>query len=173
VKKTHYRVRTAVLEDAVHIGHVQAQSWKSTYKGIVHDSYLDAINAEERAGWSENRIINSAEDVLVLVEQESNKIIGFAYIGKCREKNVAADGEIHAIYLYQEFQGKGGGKLLFSEAVARLKKKNYLSMMVSVLTENRSGCAFYEKLGGRYIGVDKVVIEDYSYATSTYFWEKL
>lgn len=38
------QVRIASLEDVNEISYILAASWKSAYRGIVHDEYLDSIN---------------------------------------------------------------------------------------------------------------------------------
>src|SRR5699024_3446819 len=65
-------------------------------------------------------------------------------------------GELYAIYLLKEYQGKGIGKLLFKHVVEILKEKNIFSMVVSVLEENKSKL-FYEHLGAKKI--DRVKIQ--------------
>ncbi len=61
---------------------------------------------------AEVRIKNPDSECLVLVDTITHKVIGFADVGPCREKNVDSDGELYAIYLFQEFQNLGGGKIL-------------------------------------------------------------
>lgn len=71
-----------------------------------------------------------SEDLICLVayEKKSEQIVGFICLGNNREKNVDADSELQAIYLLEEFQGRGAGKILFDEGVrsllSRSKKKN-------------------------------------------------
>lgn len=166
-----FLARVAIPEDAKAIGTIHTESWKTTYKGIVHQSFLDSIDLKKRILGAENRIKNSNTDCLVLVETRNNKVIGFADVGPCREKNVDSDGELYAIYLLQEHQNLGGGKILFKACVSAAKEKGYAKMMVSVLEQNTSSRKFYEKMGGKYIGADHVDIEEFRYPTSTYLWQ--
>jgi len=167
---TQFHVRSAAHEDAQAIGTIHAESWKTTYKGIVHQSFLDSIDVQKRILGAENRIKNPLTDCLVLIETTSSQIIGFADVGPCREKNVDADGELYAIYLLQEYQNLGGGKILFQACLSAAKQRNYTKMMVSVLEENTPSRKFYEKMGGHHIGADHVDIETYRYPTATYIW---
>lgn len=165
-----FSVRTAVLDDVNAMGSVHTESWKTTYAGVVHQSFLDSIDINARIQGAVNRVNNLGTDCLVLVENENKKVVGFAQVGPCREKNVESDGELYAIYLYQQYQGKGGGRLLFEASVAKAKLRGYSKMMVSVFEQNMSSRKFYEKMGGKYIGSDHVDIEEYRYPTSTYLW---
>jgi hypothetical protein len=42
-------IRRAEPRDAAGIAHVHVASWRTTYRGIVPDSYLDALDEPERA----------------------------------------------------------------------------------------------------------------------------
>ncbi len=84
--KLQFSVRVAEPEDAVAIGTIHTESWKTTYKGIVHQSFLDSIDLNKRILGATNRIKNPNTDCLVLAEVASKKVIGFADLGPCREK---------------------------------------------------------------------------------------
>jgi ribosomal-protein-alanine N-acetyltransferase len=165
-----FLVRLATLEDAKDIGAIHAASWKTTYKGIVHQSFLDSINAETRVAGAIKKINRSDLDCLVLIDS-NGKTIGFADVGPCREKKIDADGELYAIYLLKEAQGQGGGRALFEAAVRAAKDRGFQKMTVSVLEDNSSSRRFYEKMGATLIGSDRVDIEERRYPTSTYIWE--
>src|SRR6187399_3171046 len=99
ISTPQFSVRRAQPEDAEAIGAVNTESWKTTYQGIVHQSFLDSLDLNKGILRAANRIKNPNTDCLVLVEVSSKKVIGFADIGPCREKNVDSDGELYAIYL--------------------------------------------------------------------------
>lgn len=168
--KPNFTTRTAKPEDAEAIGTIHTESWKTTYTGIVHQSFLDSIDLKKRILGAENRIKNPDTECLVLVDTIRHKVIGFADVGPCREKNVDADGELYAIYLFQDYQNLGGGKILFNACLSVAQVKGYSKLMVSVLEQNTSSRKFYEKMGGAYIGADHVDIEQHRYPTSTYLW---
>ena len=167
----NFSVRPAIAAAAEAIGYINAHSWKSTYKNLVHQSFLDLLDAKEMQKNAERRLQNPKLDCFVLVENDSGNVVGYSHIGPCRKKNVDADGELYAIYLLEEYQNQGGGKLLFDIAVARIKERGYSKMMVSVFERNNSGRKFYEKAGGKLIGSDHVDIDDHRYPTSTYLWK--
>lgn len=168
--KVQFLVRSATIEDAVAIGTIHAESWKTSYRGIVHQSFLDSIDPNKRLRGAENRVKDPNTDCLVLVETTNGKVVGFADVGPCREKNVDSDGELYAIYLLQDYQNQGGGGILWKACVAKAKDRGFAKMMVSVLTENTSSRKFYEKMGGHEIGTDHVDIDGHRYPTSTLLW---
>ncbi|GKU77442.1 N-acetyltransferase [Paenibacillus sp. L3-i20] len=57
------------------------------------------------------------------------------------------DAELFALYLLEEFQGIGYGRLLLNTLIKGLKLANYRSIMTWVL-EGNSAQSFYERMGG-------------------------
>lgn len=168
--KSQFTVRPATLDDATAIGTVQTRSWKTTYSGIVDQSFLDKLEVEPRISSAQKRFHNVAIRDFVLVDNFNNEVVGFVVIGPNREKNVDSDGEMYAIYLLKDYQGRGGGKLLFETAVKEAQKMDFKKMMVSVLEDNVSSRKFYEAMGAKLIGADHVDLEERRYITATYLW---
>jgi hypothetical protein len=44
-----FSVRTATAGDAMEVAKVHVRSWQAAYRGLVPDSYLDALRPEDRA----------------------------------------------------------------------------------------------------------------------------
>ena len=159
-----------MIEDAEAIGTVHTASWKTSYAGILPPAFLDQIDLQKRINGAKNRILNAATDTFVLVDETSQKVVGFAELGPCREKNVDADGELYAIYLFRESQGKGGGRVLVEAIIRAAQEKGFSKVMVSTFDKNNQSRKFYEKMGAQYIGADHVDVEGVRYPTSTYLW---
>jgi L-amino acid N-acyltransferase YncA len=139
-------IRKAVITDAEGIAKVHVDSWKTTYKNIVPDEYLNQLTYESREQLWKNNITNSE---VFVAENNEGKIVGFSSGGKERTgKYPNYIGELYAIYILKEFQGNGLGKLLVKPIIVELQKQNIDSMMVLVLEDNRS-LLFYEALGGK------------------------
>lgn len=131
--------RKAELHDAKGLAFVHVHSWRTTYQGIVSESYLQSLSIEEKEEkWG--RILSGAHDTYVCVI-EDNKIAGFVSIGK--ERSGEYEGELYAIYLLKEYQGKGIGEKLFEIAIRELKKQGFNSMWIWVLKENPSKHFYY------------------------------
>lgn len=165
-----FEIRGATIEDAEDIAKINIESWKTTYRGIVNDTFLDGLNYQNRLPGIQKGIQRPEVKIFVAIEKESNKKVGFSMYGPCREKNIDADFELYAIYLYEEFQGFGAGKLLFDEGYKAFKEMNYNKMMVSVLAKNKPSCLFYEKMGGQAAEADHVDLGNQRYPTATYVW---
>lgn len=148
-------IRKARIEDAAGIAKVHVDSWRTTYKGIVPDTFLDNLSYEQREliwkkGMNENNVY--------IAENENGQVIGFSTGGKERTgKYEAYTGELYAIYILKEYQGKGIGRLLVRSVVADLKDKNLNSMLIWAIEENPA-CHFYERLGGKKIDTEEIEI---------------
>jgi GNAT superfamily N-acetyltransferase len=164
------KIRKAVLSDAQNIAIVHVDSWRTTYKGIVSDEFLTNLSYEERKRLWENVIPNGN---VFIAENEEGQIVGFSSGGKERTgKYKKYDGELYAIYILKEYQGKGLGKKLIQPIINDLKKSNINSMLVWVIEDN-SARYFYESLGGIRIDSEIVEIGEKKVKEIAYGWEDI
>ncbi|MGI5894582.1 MAG: GNAT family N-acetyltransferase [Candidatus Merdivicinus sp.] len=131
-------VRPAKLEDAAAIGKIYCESWKTAYRGIVPQDYLDSLTPDDRK-------INPAN--YLVLESEDGTVFGLANIGASRDKERPDLGELRAIYLLPEFWRKGAGTALFQAAETKLRQMGFSRYFLWVLTENTRARRFYEKMG--------------------------
>ncbi|MEM5594184.1 hypothetical protein AAHH67_24905 [Niallia circulans] len=98
-------IRKAKDEDAKRIAKVHVDSWRTTYKGIVPDLFLERLNYEEREEIWKKAIPTGS---VFVAENETGEIIGFANGGKERSGQYPGYvGELYAIYLWKPFKDKG------------------------------------------------------------------
>jgi GNAT superfamily N-acetyltransferase len=137
-------IRKAKIEDAGAIAHVQVESWKTTYAGIVSDVFLASLNKEDRMrSWQEQIL---ADNISIFLAEDETGIFGFVAGGEVREKLDEYDAELYAIYLLRERQREGVGRTLGLSLASALQTKGFTSMLVWVLEQNPS-VSFYERLG--------------------------
>lgn len=138
------KIRRASREDASAIARVHVASWRSTYAGLIPETYLAALDAEERARqW--DLLIGSGRDLFHVAEDESG-IFGFVSGGPIREPVDGYDAELHTIYLLADRQGSGMGRRLVNAIVQDLRGAGFRSMVVWVLDQNPA-VQFYKRLG--------------------------
>lgn len=160
------KIRIATIQDAQDIGKVHVDSWRTTYKNIISDSFLNSLSYEQREKLWERNILQEGNYVLV-AENEIGEIVGFA-VASTRETNVELNSsDLTSIYLLEEYQGKGIGKLLLRELFMYFKQKGYHSIFVEVLAENKTRF-FYEYYGAEYmktvqINIGGNVLEEFVY----------
>lgn len=166
----NFVIRKASVSDAAAIARVQVASWRSTYPGLVSQSYLDALDAEERSQQWRLRISRGIG--IFLVATDDSGIFGFLSGGSIRKPIDGYDAELYAIYLSAEKQGMGAGRELLSQLAKELDSGNYKSLTVWILAENSSR-GFYEHLGGTLIARDEVEIGGELLPEVAYGWPSL
>lgn len=149
------RIRPATPEDARAIAHVHMASWRSTYRGVLPDAVLANLSLDQREVTWRQQTETARQDplgVFVLVaEDETASLVGFASAGPEREATSGFDGGLYAVYLLEKHQRQGIGRRFVAEAIGRFRERGYESMRVWVLDGNPAQ-AFYERLGGQRVG---------------------
>jgi ribosomal protein S18 acetylase RimI-like enzyme len=150
-----FTIRPARIEDARDIAHVQVESWKTTYAGIVPDAFLASLSVDVRTErWKEQ--LNSGT-TFMLVAEDSTGVFGFASGGKSRETFDGYDAELYAIYLLEQKQRQGVGRCLVQKLAEALRANGFQNMMVWVLGKNPA-VGFYKRLGASRIGEKQIEI---------------
>lgn len=163
-------IRKAVFKDAPNIAKVHVDSWRTTYKDILAEDFLNNLSYDQRTKLWEN---NMEHQNVYVAENKQGKIVGFSVGGKRTTKNYEAfDGELFAIYIFKEEQGNGIGKLLMKPVVDELAEVGINNMMVLVLEDNPSR-HFYEKLGARKVGALTIKIAGTVVNELVYGWDNL
>jgi ribosomal protein S18 acetylase RimI-like enzyme len=142
--------RMATPEDSLAIARVQVDTWKSAYRGMIPDGYLDGLSYEpaERR-WLE-RLQSPASSERIFVSTFAEEVVGFVSCGAERTGDRSYPGEVYAIYVLPNRQKKGAGRALMRSAALHLKQAGFGSVMLWVLRENPSR-GFYERLGGNWL----------------------
>ncbi|WP_163101625.1 GNAT family N-acetyltransferase [Peribacillus alkalitolerans] len=165
------KIREAIISDAEGIAKVHVDCWRSTYKGIVSDVYLERMSYEKRTqAWVQN--IARTDNYVLVAESEEGKIIGFTDGGKRETNQVVDSGDLTSIYILEEFQGKGIGKRLVEKLFTHFKELGYKKVFVEVLEDNKSRF-FYEKMGANHSETTTVFIQGEELYLSIYEWENI
>ncbi|MBP3887445.1 MAG: GNAT family N-acetyltransferase [Cellulosilyticum sp.] len=123
------------------VSHVYEESWKSAYKGLIPQDYLEQI---PKGHWMQALKSGVWQSFIML---DGGKIIGTsAYCGS-RDEKLKGYGEVVSIYLLPEYMGKGYGKKLFQAVINKLQEEGYKSIYLWVLEGNSRAIKFYEKFG--------------------------
>lgn len=144
-------IRKATAEDAEGKGFVHYQSWIETYTGLFPDDFMKKQSLERNITIAREHPENT---YIAIVDDE---IVGFACYSKSRDDDLTDAGEIMAIYLLEKFQGKGIGKNLALKCIDELS--DYQKMSLWVLQSNTKAIRFYEGLGFKEDGKQKVFAE--------------
>ncbi len=163
-------VREAGEGDAAGIAPVHVESWKSTYRGLVPDDYLNSLDISSRTQDFQNWLKGPPDRFLSVAENLEGEIVGFVSGGPVREKSGPEMGELYAIYFLSGYQRKGIGRKLFYAGADRLKHLGYRRMVLYSLAGNPHQ-AFYTALGGREEpAAKKIQIGGMTFRLALYSW---
>ncbi|MCD4819002.1 MAG: GNAT family N-acetyltransferase [Candidatus Cloacimonetes bacterium] len=169
------KIRRALLLDSEQIAQVHVNCWKTSYRNIVPDEFLDKKLSWERSkkNW-ENTLNNFPDSIFLVAEDDCGKIVGFCAGGKNRDmaKNPQFIGELMGIYILEKYQKKGLGTQLVEKFVNELQIMNIQNMIIWALKKSKYK-KFYEKLGGHYVDEKNIEIGGKKLNVVAYGFEKL
>lgn len=150
-------MRRARPQDAASIARIHVETWRAAYRGLVADEVLDALSVERREKFWRERLA-TAEGRLVFVAGGTDALAGFCAVeAPARETDPSAKvAEIGAIYVSPRSWRTGLGRALMEAAVAELRAEGWRSVQLWVLAENEAARRFYERLGFKLDGAEKL-----------------
>ena len=140
-------VRRASREDAEVVGEIHSKAWKSAYRGLFPDEYIDSDTASRRTG----EFLESIKDdkCMYFLLEASGQPAGI--VKTCECDNVL---EIESIYILSEHRGQGLG----AEAIDFiLAYKPWDGIFLWVLEDNIKARRFYEKNGFKLSGDTRTI----------------
>lgn len=140
------RIRAARRDEARAIAGIEVDGWRAAYAGILPDRVLVRMSRSRQAlSWA--RELAQGNDV-VLVASEPGGLVGFGSCGTQRLSGAGYAGEVYTLYVAQDAQNRGVGRLLLRGLFRTLLDAGHDSALIWVLRANPSRF-FYERLGGR------------------------
>jgi ribosomal protein S18 acetylase RimI-like enzyme len=164
-------IRKAKIDDATGIAKVHVDSWRTTYKGIIPDDFLNNLSYEQRTElWKGN--ITKEDNYVIVAENNEGQIVGFADAWKRETNVVESSSDLTSIYLLKEYQGQGIGKKLFKELFEHFKQMGYGKIFVEVLEENKTRY-FYEYYGAKLVKTVQIKIGEKILNELIYEWDNI
>lgn len=164
-------VRPAGLDDASAIARVHVETWRTAYRGLLPDDFLQSLTHDHYTDRWRRGIGDTVSRVFV-AEDESG-VIGFASGGRERAGEDNYSGELYALYVADRAQHRGFGRLLVCAVVASLREMGLPDMIVWALRDNPDARAFYEHLGGAYLRTQPISIGETTLQEVAYGWRRL
>jgi GNAT superfamily N-acetyltransferase len=176
-----YAIREAHREDAAGIAFVHTVVWKTAYKEILNQTFLNAVRVEERLALR-YKILKESKGIHY-VALWKNQVIGFCdahtlffhenqHFSAGQWQKRTERGEVYAIYLLEEHQNKGIGQALFRRTRLKLKEKGLTPFLAWVFKDNHKARRFYEGLGGKLVDEVSARIGDQDYQEVAYRFEE-
>jgi len=158
-------IRSANLEDASDICRI--------YNFYVLNTIISFEEAPVSIDEMQQRILNTLKDYPWLVFIEMNEVVAYAYATQWKSRQAYKNTVESAIYVRQGFEGKGIGKMLYSELMQILKEKNFHAVLGGIALPNDRSIALHEKLGFQKVGQLKEVGFKFGKWIDVGYWEKL
>ncbi len=165
------KIRKATIQDAPAIAKVHVDSWRTTYKAILPNSFLSNLSYEKRTVLWENNIADHANYVIVS-ETDEGSITGFGTASKRETNTVDNTGDLTSIYLLEEFHGLGIGKQLMKELFLHFKGLGYEKVFVEVLEDNKTKF-FYQYYGAQLIHTVQLKFDEKIVNELVYEWNDI
>lgn len=136
------RTRAAGAGDIESINQVFYNFWRSAYRGIIADHYLDRLPADHWCEFLEQGLKDHRMFILVL--EREVQIIGAAVLSPAER-----DGVVHLIsfYIRPEEIGTGLGHIFYQDIEAEARKRGYTGCVLDVLKSNQRAARFYHLHG--------------------------
>lgn len=150
---TRYAIRTAEPGDAMALARVHVAAWRSTYRGILPESYLAGLSLPRYESFWTRLLADPDPNLLRLVlAGEDGSIGGFLTAGTPHDLPAGGAssfrGQMHALYILENLQGRGYGRRLMVHAANCMAERRLTPFCLWVIADNVQARDFYELLGG-------------------------
>ena len=137
------------LSDLAALQKISIDTFTSTYqakntKENFENHIAQAFNSEQLT-----KELNNPNTEFYFLFSEK-KLVGYLKLNENEaqtEKMQKHCYELERIYLFEEFQGKGFGKILIDKSIEIAKTKNKKELWLGVWEENPAAIGFYKKMG--------------------------
>jgi len=137
-------IRPATAADSAAIAELHQRSWRSAYRGLVPDSYLDGrAGTELAARWSRTFAKDEPRRVIV-VAMAPDGIVGFVAAWPSTARMALIDN----LHVAPGQRGGGIGRRLMGRAAAELRGLGFEAAFLEVIEGNHGARGFYRRLGG-------------------------
>lgn len=142
-------IRRAEISDVPAISQVNYITWIDTYRGMIPDAELDALNLESLVDkWMQILDVSLARSgTFVAVKGESIVAYSRFYPTTDSDDNPFKVATIGSMYVHPNFQRQGIGSLLMSAILDAISENEFTESTLHVLNSNEQAREFYESLG--------------------------
>lgn len=147
---TEFTLRPMTAADADSVAALHATSWRSAYRGMLPDDYLDGdLVGERQAVWRERlRSAPQPGHFGIVAEDAAGGMIGFAFV-------IPGDDPtwgtlIDNLHVHPELKGAGLGRQLMQAVARQLGASHTQPVYLWVLDANEPAKRFYARMGAEF-----------------------
>lgn len=136
--------------DAELIASMHATSWRTAYRGILRDEYLDGAIEEERRGEWQRRLSPIHEEALGFIAWLADQPVGFIF--GFQNEHDCWGTLIDNLHVLPEWKGRGIGRQLLARFGQELLERGETGgVFLWVYEQNTAARQFYERVGGKMV----------------------
>ena len=146
--------RHATTDDASAIAAYHVRCWETAYRGLIDDKIIDSMDVDTIAGrWADVLPDDGVDDLdvgyhpdrtMTVVACDGDVPIGHTVIGPERD---GERGELYALYVDPDHQGRGIGTMLLAVATRLLRRNGHEEAVLWTIPGNDPAIALYEAHG--------------------------
>ncbi|MSP50014.1 MAG: GNAT family N-acetyltransferase [Alphaproteobacteria bacterium] len=173
LRRSAVEIRHAEFDDSAGIARVQIETWRTAYRGIMPQRLLDDMNDVRISAFWAQVIAEAQGRSFCFVAQAGERVVGFSSGGPRQHSNDPARGEVYALYVLPEFQGRGVGRRLVVTSLERMLELGISEGRIWTLSDNAPARGFYERMGGIATDLGHNDIGGIKYPEVAYDWSDL
>ena len=152
-----YGIHRATLGDVGGIARVHVDAWRTTYRGVLRQAFLDSLSYDQREDQWRRALGDTAAGPTLVAREATGPVVAFAAGGPERNRRAQFDGELYALYVLEPYQRHGLGTALLVSVADALARSGHNAMLAWVLARNPA-VGFYERRGGKRVDERSVTI---------------
>ncbi len=150
-----WTVRPATADDIEAFEAVRIATWKACFRGIVSDEFLDGLTLPPHRIQRCRDVIEDTAGSAVLVARAGDRFIGMGMAEPASDACLESDvGEIRALYVHPDWQGRGVGRALLGALTKALRARGYRAAVLWTLRDLPPTRRFYEATGWDFDGAE-------------------
>jgi GNAT superfamily N-acetyltransferase len=144
---TMLRLREAAERDFAAIARLHAESWRSAYRGMLSDEYLDhRVHLERATLWQQRFSERAEKPFFVILAEVEEELAGFACVFPDEDPTYGAF--LDNLHVVPQRTGQGIGRRLLSAVAERLlTDERRGGLYLWVIEQNARARQFYAKAG--------------------------
>ena len=170
---TEITFRRATANDAAAIAALRVDSWRTTYRGVMPDAYLDGMRAEESTEMWLQVLNADLPTIAVFVAEAGTELVGFAAGMLLMPEKFDLNAELTAIYLKPIAQRGGVGRRLLAMIASTLQLQGATGLLVWVIAGNQAARQFYEQMGAELLVEQPFTWDGLDLMETGYGWRDL